>query len=235
VAVELSVAPYAELAAELAAVGRRVVADGLVIGSGGNLSARPPGGEVAIVTATGTWLDRLGPADFSAVRIADGALVGGHPAPSVEVALHLESYRVRPDVNAVVHLHPQLSVLLTALGHPVRLITTDHVYYVREVRVAPYRHSGTPELAEAATALIADGICNCVILAHHGCSVVADTVELAHKRAANLEEAAQATYYALLLGDTATVCPPEYRARLAQLSELDAGDAGEAGPATGRH
>jgi ribulose-5-phosphate 4-epimerase/fuculose-1-phosphate aldolase len=232
VPVELTAPPYAGLIAELAAVGRRVVANGLVIGSGGNLSARPPGGEIAVVTAAGTWLDRLGPTDFAAVRINDGSLVGGHPAPSVEMALHLEAYRARPDVNAVVHLHPQLSVLLTALGQAIRLITTDHVFYVREVRVAPYRHSGTQELARAATDLIADGTCNCVILSNHGCSVVAETVELAHKRAANLEEAAQATYHALLLGDSTAVCPPAYRARLDRLSELDTDGIG---PAPGSH
>jgi L-fuculose-phosphate aldolase len=226
VTVDLTAPPYAGLVAELADVGRRVVAAGLVIGSGGNLSARMPGAEVAVVTGTGTWLDRLAPADFSAVRIADGAVVGGNPAPSVEVALHTESYLVRPDVNAVVHLHPQLSVLLPALGHQIRLITTDHVYYVREIRVAPYRHSGTIELAQVATALMADGACNCVILSHHGCSVVADTIELAHKRAANLEEAARATFHALQLGDTGTVCPPEHRARLDRLSEVDPGAAG---------
>jgi L-fuculose-phosphate aldolase len=225
--IDLTAAPYAGLAAELAEVGRRVVAAGLVIGSGGNLSARPPGGDIAVVTATGTWLDRLRPADFTAVRLGDGAAVGGNPAPSVEVALHVEAYRARPDVNALVHLHPQLSVLLTALGRPIRLITTDHVLYVREVRVAPYHHSGTPELARAAADLIADGACNCVVLSHHGCSVVAETIELAHKRAANLEEAAAATYHALLLGDTATVCPPAYRDRLTQLSESDG--------AAGRH
>jgi ribulose-5-phosphate 4-epimerase/fuculose-1-phosphate aldolase len=220
VAVDLTAPPYDGIVTELADVGRRVVAAGLAIGSGGNLSARPPGEAVAVVSASGTWLDRLGPTDFSAVRIADSVVVGGHPVPSVEVALHLESYRVRPDVNAVVHLHPQLSVLLTALGHPIRLITTDHVLYVRAVRVAPYRHSGTPELARAAAELIADRACDCVILSHHGCSVVAESIELAHKRAANLEEAARATYHALLLGDTATVCPPGYRARLDRLSEL---------------
>jgi L-fuculose-phosphate aldolase len=210
--------PYGALVAELEALGRKAVAAGLVQGSGGNLSARPPGGQVAVVTGTGTWLDELSPAAFSLVRIGDGAVVGGHPAPSVELALHLACYRVRPDVNAVVHLHPQLSVLLTALGHPIRLITTDHVYYVREVRVAPYRHSGTPELATEVATLLADGRCNCVVLSHHGCSVVADTVELAHKRAVNLEEAALASYRALLLGDTGTVCPPEYRARLDALA-----------------
>jgi len=211
--------PYAAMIAQLAVLGRKAVGAGLVQGSGGNLSARPPGGPAAVVTATGTWLDELTPADFSVVRIADGAVLGGHPAPSVELLLHLACYRVRPDVNAVVHLHPQLSVLLAALGHPIRLITTDHVYYVREVRVAPYRHSGTPELATEAAALLADGRCNCVVLSHHGCSVVADTVELAHKRAVNLEEAALASYRALLLGDTGTVCPPQYRARLDALPD----------------
>ena len=57
-----------------------------------------------------------------------------------------------------------------------------------------------------------------MVLSNHGCTVVADTVELAHKRAVNLEEAALATYRALLLGDTGTVCPPEYRARLDALA-----------------
>lgn len=206
--------PYGALAAKLAKAGRRAVTAGLVIGSGGNLSARLPGGELALVTGTGTWLDELRPPDFAVVRLADGAVVGGNPHPSVEVALHLASYRARPDVNAVVHLHPQMSVLLTALGHPIRLITTDHVLYVREVRVAPYHHSGTTELADAAADLIAAGDCNCVVLSNHGCSAVGDTVEMAYRRAANLEEAARASYHALLLGDRTTACPPEYRRHL---------------------
>ena len=141
------------------------------------------------MTARGTWLDRLTPTDFSLVRLADGVVVGGAAAPSTELALHVECYRARPDVTAVVHVHPQLSVLLTALGHPIRLLTTDHVAYVREVRVAPYRHPGTPELATEAAALLADG-CDCVVLSRHGCSVVADSVEMALRRVLNLEEAA---------------------------------------------
>jgi L-fuculose-phosphate aldolase len=212
--VDPSQPPYDAPGAQRATAGRRAVAAGLVIGSGGNLSARLPGAGVALVTGTGTWLDELGPADFSAVRLADGAVVGGNPHPSVEVALHVANYRVRPDVNAVIHLHPQMSVLLTALGHPIRLISTDHVLYVREVRVAPYHHSGTADLADAAAELIAAGDCDCVVLSNHGCSVVADTVPMAYRRAANLEEAARASYHALLLGDRATVCPPEYRRHL---------------------
>lgn len=204
--------------AELSKVGRKLVERGLVIGSGGNLSVRLPGGAHCVVTAAGTWLDELTPEDFSVVRIADGSVDPDHnPTPSSEVALHLESYLVRPDVTAIIHVHPQHAVLLHALGRPIRLITTDHVYYVRAIRATEYHHSGTSEIAHAGADLIADGECNCVILAHHGCSVVADSLELAYKRAMNLEEAAAATYRALLLGDEHTVCPPEYAEHLRTL------------------
>ena len=199
----------AELVGQLIAVGRKAVSAGLVVGSGGNLSARLPGADECVVTCSGSALDELTPDQFSVVGIADGAVRGGHAVPSSEVPLHLATYRVRPDANAVVHLHPQTSVLLDALGHPIRLLTIDHAYYVREVRSTPFIQSGTPELAQAGAAAAADG-CNCVILGHHGCSVLGETVELAHKRAANLEEAARATLTMLQLGDTTTVCPPQY-------------------------
>jgi len=202
-----------DLVQQLITVGRKAVAAGLVIGSGGNLSARDPGSDECVVTASGTWLDDLCPQDFSLVGICDGAVRGGNPRPSSEVQLHLATYLVRPDVNAIVHLHPQTSVLLDATGHPIRLLTIDHAYYVREIRSTPFIQSGTPELAEAGAHAAADG-CNCVILGHHGCSVLGETVELAHKRAANLEEAARATLTMLQLGDTTTACPPEYLQRV---------------------
>ena len=198
-----------DLVDQLIVVGRKAVAAGLVIGSGGNLSARLPGADECVVTCSGSWLDELTPDDFSVVAIADGQVRGGHPRPSSEAPLHLATYRVRPDANALIHLHPQTSVLLDALGHPIRLLTIDHAYYVREVRSTPFIQSGTPELAEAGANAVADG-CNCVILGHHGCSVIAETIALAHKRAANLEEAARATLTMLQLCDTTTACPPQY-------------------------
>lgn len=207
----------AGLIGQLVALGAKAVRSGLVIGSGGNLSARLPGADEFVVTAAGTWLDELAPEDFSVVGV-DGWWRAGHPHASSETPLHAYSYRARPDINAVVHLHPQLSVLLDALGHAIRLITVDHAYYVRRIATVPYLPSGTVELAEAGAAALAGA--DVVILGHHGCSVVADTVELAHKRAANLEEAALATYRALTLGDTTTVCPPAYLERIERLEAM---------------
>lgn len=188
--------PVGDVREELSEAGARFVAAGLVVGSGGNLSARV--GDACWVTASGTRLDRLTASSYSRVRIADGAVLDG-PRPSSEVALHLTTYRARPDVRAVVHLHPQTSVLLDALGESVRLGTTDHVAYVRRVATVPFHPPGSAALADAAAAAVADGT-DCVILRHHGCSVLAPTVALAATRALNLEEAARATYAALLLG-----------------------------------
>ncbi|WP_203705119.1 class II aldolase/adducin family protein [Asanoa iriomotensis] len=200
-----------DLCDQLAEVGAAVVRAGLVVGSGGNLSARLPGADACWVTGAGTWLDKLARPSFVRVRIDDGGTLtaGGAPpagptaypplAPSSEVALHLATYRARPDVTAIIHLHPQTALLLDALGEHIRLVTTDHAFYVRRVATVPFFPPGSTELAEAAADAVRDGT-NCVILSRHGCSVLADSVELAHKRAHNLEEAAQLTYRALAIG-----------------------------------
>jgi len=193
--------PTGDLRDQLAHAGHAVVQAGLVVGSGGNLSARAPGTDECWVTAAGTWLDRLDRGSFVRIRISDGAALDNSVgvAPSSELALHLATYRARPDVNAVVHLHPQTVLLLDALGEPVRLATTDHAFYLRRVATTPFVPPGRPEVGADAAAACADGT-NCVVLSRHGCSVIADSVELAHKRAFYLEEAALLTYRALTLG-----------------------------------
>lgn len=188
------------LITSIRALGRDMVTAGLVLASGGNISARVPGGETCWVTAAGTWLDRLGPDDIVEVRVADGTPVDPTAAaPSSELALHLATYRVRPDVRAVVHLHPQLAILLDVIGEPIRLMTTDHLFYLRRIVRTPFQPPNSAELARVAADAVADGT-NCVILAHHGCSVLGPDLEMAGRRALNLEEAARLTYRAVLLG-----------------------------------
>ena len=189
----------------LADVGRMAVGRGLVLASGGNLSARLPGSDEFVVTAAGIWLDRLTPADFSVMTV-DGEVVGGADRPSSEWKLHSRTYRVRPDVNAVVHLHPQHAVLVDALGHPIRLITLDHAYYVRSIGTVPYFPNGSDELADSAAEQAREH--DCIVLSHHGCSALGADVGMAYRRALNLEEAATATYRCLAVGDTGTTFPP---------------------------
>ncbi len=175
-----------------------------MLASGGNLSARIPDHEAFLVTAAGTWLDRLGGDDFSVVGL-NGAVLEGNPRPSTEWRLHWRTYQARADVNAVVHLHPQAAVVLDALGHTVRLLTLDDMTYLRHVRRVPFYPNGSDELAAAAAEAALD--CDAIILAHHGCSTLGDTVEMAFRRALHLEQAAVNTFRCLGLGDRDTAFP----------------------------
>ena len=151
-----------DLRDQLAHAGYSMVSAGLVVGSGGNLSARVPDADTCWVTGAGTWLDRLNRSDFAEVGLADGGPAGGRVPrdgvpPSTELALHLATYRVRPDVRAIVHLHPQTALLLDALGERIRLVSTDHAVYLRRIVTTPFRPPGSAELAGVAAAAAADG------------------------------------------------------------------------------
>lgn len=201
----------ATLVEELRDAGRHVVARGLVQASGGNLSARLPGTDRFLVTATGTWLDRLTPEDLCEVTL-DGRQVDGARAPSVEWRLHARTYAVRPDVAAVVHLHPQHVLLVDLLGVPVRFTTLDHRYYLGSAGRVPFLPSGSAELADAVAEAARDH--EAVVLAHHGCSTTGGSVEMALRRALNLEEAAAMTYRLLLAGDRTSDFPAQWRDRI---------------------
>ncbi|MFT4233330.1 MAG: class II aldolase/adducin family protein [Leucobacter sp.] len=194
---------------ELIVVGRDAVRRGLVLASAGNLSARVSDDEF-VVTGSGTWLDRLTPEDFALLTLSDeerGDPEPGGIRPSSEWKLHHRAYRARPDAECVLHLHPRTAVMLASLGKPIRLLTLDHAYYLGPVGVTPFHHNGTDALADTAAEQLREH--DCVVMRHHGCSVVADSVDMAYRRALNLEDAAQATLLALQLGDTGTVFPED--------------------------
>ena len=191
---------------EVIAVGKKVVERGLAVGSGGNLSFRAPGTDIFFVTGTGTQLDQLSPSSFAQVNLKGEHLDG--IKPSSEFRVHLESYKVRSDIDVCIHLHPQASVLTAALDLDIRFLTIDHVYYVRKVARIPWIRSGTQEIADA-TALAAKDA-NVIILENHGCVVLAPSVQLGFARVLNLEEASELTLRCHDLGLKPTEVPQAY-------------------------
>jgi L-fuculose-phosphate aldolase len=184
---------------ELITISRDVVSRGLTLASGGNLSARDPDNpERFIITGMGTWFDKITSDEFSLVSLGGDHVAG--VAPSSEWKVHHRAYLARPDTNSVMHVHPQYSVLVDALGENIRLLTLDHVSYVKSVGRVPFAPNGSDELAST----IADqlGQHDCVVMAHHGCATVGDSIPMAYRRILNLEEAATNTYRCLVVGNT---------------------------------
>ena len=76
----------------------------------------------------------------------------------------------------------------------------------------PFHPSGSQEIADAAAEAARDH--DAVVLAHHGCSTLGDTVSMALRRALNLEEAATMTYRLLLAGDRTSDFPARWKGNI---------------------
>ncbi|MEN3950345.1 methylthioribulose 1-phosphate dehydratase [Iodidimonas sp. SYSU 1G8] len=101
---------YDQAIEELLHAGVRLHARGWVAATGGNLSHRLDDGSVAI-TVSGRHKGELVADDIMRVGM-DGAPLDGKK-PSAETPLHTGLYRLRPEVNAVLHTHPRASVVLS--------------------------------------------------------------------------------------------------------------------------
>ena len=179
----------------LVAYGRRMAADGLALGTGGNLSCRV-GGLVAI-TPRGVGYDVMEPEHICIVGL-DGTEVDAPLGPSSELPMHLAVYRVT-EAAAVVHTHSDYA---TALGTLVDELPPIHYLIALlggPVRVAPYATPGSVELAgHMARAL--EGR-SAVLLGNHGAITIGDTLDQAYSRALLLEWLSGLYYRARLAGE----------------------------------
>ncbi|HEY2441404.1 MAG TPA: class II aldolase/adducin family protein, partial [Solirubrobacteraceae bacterium] len=128
----------------MAAAARNLAADGLVLGTAGNVSVRAD--HLVAVTPTGAALERLA-ADEVAVVDLDGILVDGDLAPTSELELHLGIYR-RYGAGAVVHAHSPIATALACVLDELPLVHYQMLSLGGPLRIAPYVTFGTPELAQ---------------------------------------------------------------------------------------
>ncbi|NEB39086.1 class II aldolase/adducin family protein [Streptomyces sp. SID14515] len=166
---------------DVVATARRSAADGLVVGTSGNVSARV--GDLVLVTPSGVPYDRLGPHDAVGVDL-DGRQVLGELGPTSELPLHLAVYR-STDAVAVVHTHAVHATAVSTLVTEVPLIHYAAAILGGPVRTAAYARYGTPELADAMLEAL-QGRTGC-LLANHGTVTYGDTLDQAYERTAQLE------------------------------------------------
>ena len=82
---------------------RRLVDAGLTARTWGNLSARISD-EQFVITPSGLGYDIMEPEDLVIVNISDLSYEGNRK-PSSEKGIHADAYRLRPEVNFVIHTH----------------------------------------------------------------------------------------------------------------------------------
>ncbi|WP_328539477.1 class II aldolase/adducin family protein [Streptomyces sp. NBC_00344] len=166
---------------DLVATARRSAAEGLVVGTSGNVSVRT--GDLVLVTPSGVPYDRLGPEDTVAVDL-EGRQVAGELKPTSELPLHLAVYR-HTGASAVVHTHAVHATAVSTLVPELPVIHYMTAALGGPVRVAPYALYGTDELARNMLAAL-EGRTGC-LLRNHGTVTVGGSLDQAYDRTAQLE------------------------------------------------
>ncbi|MFJ5778479.1 class II aldolase/adducin family protein [Streptomyces sp. NPDC093094] len=166
---------------DLVATARRTAADGLVVGTSGNVSVRV--GDTVLVTPSGVPYDRLTPDDITGVDLA-GRQVLGTLVPTSELPMHMAVYGTT-DARAVVHTHAVHATAVSTLVPELPLIHYMAAALGGPVRVAPYAAYGTDELAgNMLRALTGRTAC---LLQNHGTVAHGATLGQAYDRTAQLE------------------------------------------------
>jgi L-fuculose-phosphate aldolase len=184
---------------------RRTVADGLVVGTSGNVSALV-GDDLVLVTPTGVPYHRLGPGDLVGIDLASGRQVRGELRPTSELPLHLAVYRGTP-ARAIVHTHAPHATAVSTLVAELPAIHYMAAELGGPVRVADYALYGTPELADAVLHALRGGRTAC-LMRNHGMISLGDTLDRAYDRGAQLEWMCRVWLAATSTGSTPTTLTP---------------------------
>jgi L-fuculose-phosphate aldolase len=183
-----------EAAQEMAKKGR-------VVGTAGNVSLRlkdPGGRELLAITPSGCRYESLKVDDIVVVDF-EGKCVEGELKASIETVMHIEVYKARKKVNAIVHAHPVFCSVVAVAGVDIPPLIDEQVIYIGgEIKIAQYALPGTPELAKNAVSAL--GPRNAVILANHGALSVGRDMREALTFCELAEEMAKIYVSALSLG-----------------------------------
>ena len=168
-----------------------------IIDHNGHCSARRDAGSFHINTGASVR-GALTVDDIVTVDLA-GNLVEGSAKPPLEFHIHSEVYRARPDVNAVMHTHPQWSTFLTMVGATYRPVYAQGVLLGDIPLMDSPLSVNTKAMGEKLAATLGRG--PAALLKAHGAVIVGADIVEAFTLAAYLEENAYRQYMAMQIGD----------------------------------
>ncbi len=173
-------------------VGARMYNKSYCAANDGNISCRTADG-LFWVTPSGVSKGHMDESMLIKVNI-DGEIIERNTDRNIssEIRLHLNVYRHRPDINAVVHSHPPLSTAFACARMDLEApVVTEAVLNLGTVPCAPFAAPGTPDLAETILPYLKDHAA--CLMANHGALTWGESAEQAYFRTETLE------YYAKIM------------------------------------
>ncbi|MEK3823701.1 class II aldolase/adducin family protein [Paenibacillus sp. FSL K6-1558] len=192
---------------ELTKYSRKAVTQGLVVGPGGNISARS--GNTMLLSPSGFALEELEPDEWIAIDMGTGETQAGASRPSSEVLMHLFSYRANPDIQAIVHTHPAYTIALSLVFDHLPHLFPDQSALVGDIGFVPYVLPTTKLLADAVAAKVTEH--SALILVNHGLVTTGKNLREAYYRTQVVEESAKVYMIAKAAGEPKILTDAEYK------------------------
>ncbi|MCY4151563.1 MAG: L-ribulose-5-phosphate 4-epimerase [Aestuariivita sp.] len=170
----------------------------LVVGSGGNVSARDPETGFVVIKPSGIKFAHLAPDTMVVVNL-EGNVIEGTMKPSVDTGIHLYIYRHRDDVFGIAHTHSPYASSFAARGERIPAILTPITHILgRDVPCSQYATPGEVDTGRAVLETAEGG--SAVLVKAHGVFTMGKSATEATNIAIYLEEAAKTTHLAMIHG-----------------------------------
>ncbi len=190
--------------ADVAALHAELVRYGLVVWTGGNVSARVNTGEgeagLFVIKPSGVSYDDLA-ADNMILCTLDGEVVAGTPgserAPSSDTAAHAYVYRHMPEVGGVVHTHSDYAVAWAARGEEIPCVITAMAdEFGGPIPVGPFAIIGDDSIGRGIVETLTGHRSRAVLMRNHGPFTIGASAKDAVKAAVMLEDVARTVHIA---------------------------------------
>jgi len=176
----------------------------LLTSNDGNISVRLGDNQV-LITPSGLCKGRMH-ADDLLLLDWDGNVVDGKPGlkSSSETPMHLEVYKQRPDVRAVLHAHPVFATTLTVSDSPFPVnVLPEILLTLGDVPTTRYATPSSHDDADAIRELIQKH--DALLLRQHGSLTVGKDLDAALTALERIEHVAEVFWRAQMLGKVSRI------------------------------
>ena len=182
---------------EVAHFMRRLYKRGLTTTSGGNVSLRLSD-NIILMTPSATDKGRMKWKEVAILNIS-GENLTPYLKPSIETGMHLSIYKMKKDIQAIVHAHPVFASLFTAIKSKINTdLTAEAKAILGDPLFVRYALMGSVALAEVAAESIMK--CDILLLENHGILTVGSNLLQAFDKIEVLENAAKMTLMTEMTG-----------------------------------
>ncbi len=161
--------------------------------AGGNLSVRLSSGDAIVIKPSGVGFAECTRDNLQVVHL-DGKIEPTQFKPSKDMDFHLDLYRIRPDINAIVHCHSPWATGFASAGIEIPCLTVQTIEKIGRMPLIPLSDAGGPQTEVEISPVFKDPKIRAAVLANHGTIGVGKTLTAAQYLAEIIEETAHIAY-----------------------------------------